>query len=172
MGLEALSLAVMAWAVFVAVWQPLLADARLGSPAAGAREAFAEGLRHVTVTTLALFVLFGAICAAVGLLVSHSVAGPLVQVKGALRTAALEGRYDHRVKLRRTDSLHDVADDVNDLLEDLEARQRHERELMERVAAAIANVSAALQRGESVAEDVLEQTQELEGLVHRAAVRP
>ena len=40
------------------------------------------------------------------------------------------------------------------------------------VAKTVGNVTRALERGDVVAQDVLDQTQELEGLVHRATVRP
>jgi methyl-accepting chemotaxis protein len=167
-GVEALALAAVAWVLFATVWQPFIGgldQTGAGAPAPGTLGA---SVRQVTVTTLALLVLFGVVCAAIGLVISHGVAGPLVQVKRAMHTAVEEDRFDHRVRLRRGDSLHDVADEVNLLLGHLEVRQREQRELLDRVAAAITSVSRALQSRGAVAEDVLEQTQELEGLVHRA----
>lgn len=169
-GCEGLALAVIAWAVFVVIWQPLLEDLKWGALGHAPREVFAQSVQRVTITTLAVFVLFGVVCAALGLLASHAVAGPLVRLKRALRAAWQEERFDHRVRLRHSDGLHDFADELNALLDTLEERQRCERVLLERVGRVVGDLNRTLQRGEAVADDVLEETQELEGLIHRAAV--
>jgi len=170
-GLEAVALAVIAWAVFVVVWKPFLDSLRWSDLGPNPHEVFASSVRQVTVTTLVLLVLFGVLCAAVGLVVSHGVAGPLVRLKRVVRTAAEDDAYNHRVHLRRGDSLIDFADEVNALLSRLEERQVEQRQLLDRVASAVGAVARALERGEAVTEEVLEQTQELEGLIARASVR-
>ena len=170
-ALDAVVLAVIAWAVFVVIWKPLLDNIRWSTLGPNPQEVFAASVRQVTITTLALFVLFGVLCAAVGLLVSHGVAGPLVQMKRAVRAAARQERYDQRVRLRRGDSLHDFADELNDLLSSLEDRQREQREVLARVADVTGRLAASLERGDPVAQDVLDHAQELEGLVLRAAAR-
>ena len=170
-GVEALALAVVAWAVFVVVWRPLLDRVRWSDLGPSPRVVFVESLRQASVTSLVLLVIFGVLLAAVGLVVSHGVAGPLVRLRRAVRTAAEEEDYNHRVRLRRGDCLVDFAEEINALLSRLEQRQREQRLLLGRVAEAVGAITSALERGEAVTQEVLEQTQELEGLLTRAAIK-
>jgi len=56
-----------------------------------------------------------------GLFQSHKVAGPLVRIKRALQDIA-DGDLSTRITLRKYDELHDLADAINQMVEQLQRR--------------------------------------------------
>ncbi len=54
-----------------------------------------------------------------GIFFSHRIAGPTYRMMKDIRRA-LDGEYEARVHLRKKDSLHELADRINDLLDELE----------------------------------------------------
>lgn len=72
---------------------------------------------------LMLILCFSAINFWFGMRLSHRIVGPLVQIQRAL-DSTIRGASNTRIKLRSTDFLHDVADKINIVLDDLrEARK-------------------------------------------------
>lgn len=61
-----------------------------------------------------------------GVRLSHRIAGPMVQIKRVI-DQALKGEYKSRIQLRSNDYLHEIGDELNTLLEQLETQQ-NERE--------------------------------------------
>ncbi len=57
-----------------------------------------------------------------GILLTHKIAGPLVRIHAAL-VQMTQGNFDVRIKLRKGDSLLDLADDVNRLAASLRTRR-------------------------------------------------
>lgn len=53
--------------------------------------------------------------------VSHRIAGPIYRIKSVIRTIG-EGKLDTRIYLRKTDELHDLADELNKMQENLKSR--------------------------------------------------
>ncbi len=53
--------------------------------------------------------------------ISHRIAGPIYRIKSVIRAIG-EGKLDTRVYLRKTDELHDLADELNKMQEDLKSR--------------------------------------------------
>ena len=57
-----------------------------------------------------------------GVRLSHRIAGPMVQIKRVIEEA-LKGEYKSRIQLRSHDYLHEIGDELNLLLEQLETQQ-------------------------------------------------
>lgn len=55
---------------------------------------------------------------------SHRLLGPLVPIRRHLQKL-IEGKYDDRLRLRKTDELHFLADDLNKLTEKLGERSKN-----------------------------------------------
>ena len=58
-----------------------------------------------------------------GIKVSHRIVGPMVQIQRVLERA-LKGKYESRIKLRTDDYLHEIAEDINLLLEKLDQESK------------------------------------------------
>jgi two-component system sensor histidine kinase ResE len=58
-----------------------------------------------------------------GVRLSHRIAGPMVQIKRVLERAA-KGEYKSRIQLRSNDYLHEIGDELNRLLEELESQKK------------------------------------------------
>ena len=54
-----------------------------------------------------------------GMRLSHRIVGPMIQIQRVLEKA-IQGNYGFRIKLRTNDYLHEVAEDINQLLENLD----------------------------------------------------
>ncbi len=61
------------------------------------------------------------------LLLSHRMAGPAYRINNSIRRA-LDGDYQFQIVLRKNDFLHDVADNMNILLQQLAHRERKRRD--------------------------------------------
>ncbi|UCF63184.1 MAG: methyl-accepting chemotaxis protein [bacterium] len=56
-----------------------------------------------------------------GMRLSHRIVGPMIQIQRVLERA-LKGKYDSRINLRTNDYLHEIAEDINLLLEKLDQK--------------------------------------------------
>lgn len=63
------------------------------------------------------------LCTAIGILTSHKIAGPLYRIKLFLGRM-IEGDYSGRLRLRKNDELHDLAEIINRLAEKLEKEKK------------------------------------------------
>ena len=61
-----------------------------------------------------------------GIKVSHRIVGPMVQIQRVLERA-LKGKYESRIKLRTDDYLHEIAEDINLLLEKLDQESKENK---------------------------------------------
>jgi len=57
-----------------------------------------------------------------GTRLSHRIAGPMIQIQRVLERA-LKGNYKSRINLRTEDYMHEIAEDINLLLEKLEQEE-------------------------------------------------
>ena len=57
-----------------------------------------------------------------GMRLSHRIVGPMIQIQRILERV-LQGKYESRIQLRNTDYLHELAEDINKLIDDLENKQ-------------------------------------------------
>ncbi len=65
-----------------------------------------------------------------GTRLSHRIVGPMIQIQRVLEKA-LKGKYDSRIQLRSNDYLHEIAEDLNLLLEKLDGKRAKEKEHIE-----------------------------------------
>jgi nitrogen fixation/metabolism regulation signal transduction histidine kinase len=56
-----------------------------------------------------------------GMRLSHRIVGPMIQIQRVLEKA-IQGNYGFRINLRNNDYLHEVAEDINQLLENLDSK--------------------------------------------------
>ena len=61
-----------------------------------------------------------------GTRLSHRIVGPMIQIQRVLEKA-LKGKYDSRIQLRSNDYLHEIAEDLNLLLEKLDGKKSKEK---------------------------------------------
>lgn len=70
-------------------------------------------IKNMSVLAVLIFVL--------AIFVSHRIAGPIYRIKSIIRDIG-EGKLDRRVYLRKNDELHDLADEINKMQENLKLR--------------------------------------------------
>lgn len=63
------------------------------------------------------------LCAGVGIMVSHRIAGPVYRMIKFLDSLS-EGNYERRIKLRKRDELKDLAEAINRLVERLDKEKK------------------------------------------------
>jgi len=59
-----------------------------------------------------------------GIVLSHRFAGPLERLESEVRKISDEGRYKHRIHLRKSDDVRPIADAINKLLDKLEGKHK------------------------------------------------
>jgi hypothetical protein len=57
---------------------------------------------------------------------SHRIVGPTIQIQRVLERA-IKGKYEARINLRTNDYLHELADDINLLLENLDQESKKQK---------------------------------------------
>lgn len=62
-----------------------------------------------------------------GTRLSHRIVGPMIQIQRVLEKA-LKGKYDSRIQLRSNDYMHEIAEDLNLLLEKLDGKKSEEKD--------------------------------------------
>jgi signal transduction histidine kinase len=67
-----------------------------------------------------------------GMRLSHRIVGPMIQIQRILERA-IKGKYESRINLRTNDYLHEIAEDINLLLEKLdhESKNRNSNDINE-----------------------------------------
>jgi len=127
---------VVAWIVYHLVWAQVANEPMM---AAGAQPfvSLFETMDQTLLTPLAVaLVLLIVSVLMVGVVVSHQIGGPIWRFKQICRRLR-EGDYSVRAKLRKRDSLHDLAEDLNAALEAIEEERR-------KLVTIIADQSAAI----------------------------
>ncbi|MEJ2543064.1 MAG: hypothetical protein P8Y99_03260 [Calditrichaceae bacterium] len=61
-----------------------------------------------------------------GMRLSHRIVGPTIQIQRVLERA-IKGKYEARINLRTNDYLHELADDINLLLENLDQESKKQK---------------------------------------------
>lgn len=61
-----------------------------------------------------------------GMRLSHRVVGPTIQIQRVLERA-IKGKYESRINLRTNDYLHELAEDINLLLEKLDHESKNKK---------------------------------------------
>ena len=69
------------------------------------------------------------IVAAISIFLSHRIAGPLFRIERFLKAVA-SGNFAARLKLRKRDELHDLAETINDMVGDLRNRVKIVKQLV------------------------------------------
>lgn len=82
-------------------------------------------LRSAQYVLLIRILIFSPFVAAVAIVLSHRIAGPIYRMKKTL-DEVVEGNYSLRLRLRRTDELKDVAESMNKVIEILENKSKEE----------------------------------------------
>jgi nitrate/nitrite-specific signal transduction histidine kinase len=62
-----------------------------------------------------------------GMRLSHRIVGPMIQIQRILERV-LQGKYESRIQLRNTDYLHELAEDINNLIDDLENKHPKDKD--------------------------------------------
>jgi signal transduction histidine kinase len=61
-----------------------------------------------------------------GMRLSHRIVGPMIQIQRVLERAK-KGKYESRINLRTHDYLHEIAEDINLLLEKLDQESKNQK---------------------------------------------
>jgi len=72
--------------------------------------------------TLLVLLVYAALVVAITSVYTHRLLGPMIPIARHLK-ALKEGFYSHRLRLRKKDALHELADQLNELAEVLEERK-------------------------------------------------
>jgi HAMP domain-containing protein len=87
------------------------------------QQVISQQLHEFKATSLLLLFVYMLLTIAVTTVYTHKLVGPVIPLSRLIRALA-QGRYDHRVKLRRNDALQELADELNELAETLEQGNR------------------------------------------------
>ena len=101
--------------VYIAIWTTLRTFGLMEDPVAVAQLTTAGVVTTLELLCIAPVVIW------VGIRLTHRVAGPLVRITSALEQLT-QGNYAVHLKLRKGDSLHEVAELINHLAEALSQR--------------------------------------------------
>lgn len=63
-----------------------------------------------------------------GIVLSHKFAGPMERLEKELRRILEHGDYKTRVHLRKSDDIKPIADEINNILDRLEGKHKHEHQ--------------------------------------------
>ena len=78
---------------------------------------------------------------AIGIIISHKIAGPLFRLKQYI-IAVRNGKYTKEIKFRKTDQLHDLADDFNMMVMSLDIRKEIDLLYIERLEEIVRKMKA------------------------------
>ena len=78
---------------------------------------------------------------AIGIIISHKIAGPLYRLKQYI-IAVRNGRYTKEIKFRKSDQLHDLADDFNMMVMSLDIRKEIDLLYIERLEEIVENLKS------------------------------
>lgn len=78
---------------------------------------------------------------ALGIIISHKIAGPLYRLKQYI-IAVRNGKYTKEIKFRKTDQLHDLADDFNLMVMSLDIRKQIDLLYIERLEEIIKKIKS------------------------------
>jgi nitrogen fixation/metabolism regulation signal transduction histidine kinase len=57
-----------------------------------------------------------------GMRLSHRIVGPMIQIQRVLERVS-QGKFESRIQLRKNDYLHELAENINNLIDDFENKQ-------------------------------------------------
>lgn len=98
----------------------------------------------------------------IALILSHRIAGPIYSIQKFLRKVT-DGIYDERLRLRKKDELHDVAESLNLLVTKLFFERETRREEIEVLKREARELKTALLAGENRKEEMLQKMTFIEG---------
>lgn len=78
-------------------------------------------LRHANFILFLRILIVSPLVFALAILLSHRIAGPIYRIKNTI-DEVIKGDYTKRLYLRKTDTLKDVADSINSIIEMLEKK--------------------------------------------------
>ncbi|MDD3000372.1 MAG: HAMP domain-containing protein [Candidatus Riflebacteria bacterium] len=120
-----------------------------------------DSVNNLLLRWIGIFVL---VIAALSILVSHKIAGPVYRLEETTKMIA-SGDLTHRIHLRQGDELRDLQDAFNKMSESLSAMINKDREIIERLVKTSNEIKAKIE-GKSLTPDSAAQvTEELNSIV-------
>lgn len=114
----------------------------------------ASAARDSSITALVIFqLIYLVITLFISIFLSHRIAGPLMKLRNVFRDFS-EGKAVERVRFRKSDHFHDLADDFNRIIE-AEVRKRKESQLLLRRS--VESIEKAIPYTEAQARIALEK---------------
>jgi len=92
----------------------------------------------------------------IGLVLSNRIAGPIYRIKRYLKKVSL-GKYGKRLELRKKDELHDLAEEINVLVSNLDSEEKQRKEEVDTLKREI----------DSLKSDVVEKEKDVKQLLSR-----
>lgn len=151
----------VAWVVLLVLWSSLGTQVQAsGDTVLDADAFFKDAAVRVLVTTILLIAAFALVSLATGLTLSHRVAGPLHRI-GTVAGLFAQGQLRERVRLRRSDYLHEFAEKLNAAFDEVERRTRAHQEAMAGVYSRLAALELSCADGTARPADIEKTLQEI-----------
>jgi len=97
---------------------------------------------------------------AIGIIISHKIAGPLFRLKQYI-IAVRNGKYTKEIKFRKTDQLHDLADDFNMMVMSLDIRKEIDLLYIERLQEIVKTMKSAAETAKQAGKENTRQIEKL-----------
>ena len=156
-----ISVASVYFTTFYVIWNKVI-DEFFFVPEASKKlaEIFVQTSQLLVIPILLLAVIFTAI----GIILSHKVAGPIFRVERVAQELS-KGNLDIRVKFRKGDELHELADSLNEMIDGIKAIVREDKDITEKLVKISNKLTKDIDGEKSLKKDVKDAVDELKEIV-------
>ena len=109
-------------------------------------------------------VLLAAIFTAVGIILSHKVAGPIFRVERVAQELS-KGNLDIKVKFRKGDELHELADSLNSMIDGIKSIVREDKDITQKLIRISDKLNEDVNKDKGLKKDVKDAVEELQLIV-------
>jgi methyl-accepting chemotaxis protein len=156
-----ISVASVYFTTFYVIWNKVI-DEFFFVPEASKKlaEIFVQTSQLLVIPILLLAVIF----TVVGIILSHKVAGPIFRVERVAQELS-KGNLDIKVKFRKGDELHELADSLNEMIDGIKSIVREDKDITGRLIQISDKLSDDVNKDKGLRNDVKDAVGELKIIV-------
>ena len=156
-----ISAASVYFTVFYVIWNKVI-DEFFFVPEASKKLAdiFAQTSQLLVIPVILLAVIF----TIAGIILSHKVAGPIFRVESVAHELA-KGILDIKIKFRKGDELHELADSLNDMITGIKSIIREDKDITEKLIKISDKLGEDINKEKGLKKDVKDAVDELKAIV-------
>ena len=156
-----ISVASVYFTTFYVIWNKVI-DEFFFVPEASKKlaEIFVQTSQLLVIPIILLAVIFTAI----GIILSHKVAGPIFRVERVAQELS-KGNLDIKVKFRKGDELHELADSLNEMITGIRSIVKEDKDITEKLIKISDKLTEDVNKEKSIKKDVKDAVDELKQIV-------